>query len=244
MNYSWIYLYRTNQEPPGTPEEKVWYAKKLYESAFHPDSGELQNVIGRMSFQVPGGMILTAGMLQFYRYAKLMFGYKILRFLISVKFGWILFKCYFDVFYFCLLGPALLWYFDVLFIFLLGPALLWYFDVLFIFLLGPTLLWYFDVLFIFLLGPTVLCYFDVFIFSLGPTLLWYFDVLFIFLLGPTLLWYFNVLFIFLLELTLLWYFDVLFIFLLELTLLWYFGNGSTNLSMHLSTTRTGMQHHL
>jgi tricarboxylate carrier len=62
-----VQQYRTNQEPPGTPEEKVWYAKKLYESAFHPDSGELQNVIGRMSFQVPGGMILTAGMLQFYR---------------------------------------------------------------------------------------------------------------------------------------------------------------------------------
>jgi sideroflexin-2 len=59
--------YRLHQEPPGTTEAQVWYAKKLKESAFHPDSGELQNVIGRMSFQVPGGMILTAGMLQFYR---------------------------------------------------------------------------------------------------------------------------------------------------------------------------------
>jgi len=45
----------------------VWRAKKLHESAFHPDSVELQNVFGRMSFQVPGGMIITAGMLQFYR---------------------------------------------------------------------------------------------------------------------------------------------------------------------------------
>jgi len=59
--------YRSGTEPPGTSKEQILYAKKLYESAFHPDSGELQNVIGRMSFQVPGGMILTAGMLQFYR---------------------------------------------------------------------------------------------------------------------------------------------------------------------------------
>ena len=62
-----ILLNRNNDEPPGTTEDDIWYAKKLCLSAFHPDSGELQNVIGRMSFQVPGGMIITAGMLQFYR---------------------------------------------------------------------------------------------------------------------------------------------------------------------------------
>ena len=54
-------------EPAGTTEAQLWYAKKLYMSAYHPDSGELQNFIGRMSFQVPGGMLITAGMLQFYR---------------------------------------------------------------------------------------------------------------------------------------------------------------------------------
>merc|ERR1712038_1558783 len=42
-------------------------AMALYRSAFHPDSGELQNVFGRMSFQVPGGMFITGAMLQFYK---------------------------------------------------------------------------------------------------------------------------------------------------------------------------------
>ena len=61
-------VFREGKEPPGTTLEDVKYARKLYESSYHPDSGELGNVIGRMSFQVPGGMIITAGMLQFYRY--------------------------------------------------------------------------------------------------------------------------------------------------------------------------------
>lgn len=55
------------REPPGTTREQVIYAKKLYESAFHPDTGDKQNVFGRMSFQVPGGMLITGAMLQFYR---------------------------------------------------------------------------------------------------------------------------------------------------------------------------------
>lgn len=59
--------YRSGKEPSGTTVEQVKYAKKLYESAFHPDSGELQNVFGRMSFQVPGGMAITGAMLQWYR---------------------------------------------------------------------------------------------------------------------------------------------------------------------------------
>ncbi|XP_019866283.2 sideroflexin-2 [Aethina tumida] len=61
--------YKNKTEPPGTSIEQVIYAKKLYESAFHPDSGEKQNVFGRMSFQVPGGMAITGAMLQFYRTA-------------------------------------------------------------------------------------------------------------------------------------------------------------------------------
>lgn len=64
---SLVKQYKKGQEPPGTTVEQVIYAKKLYESAFHPDTGEKQNIFGRMSFQVPGGMAVTGAMLQFYR---------------------------------------------------------------------------------------------------------------------------------------------------------------------------------
>ena len=62
-----LVFHRKGEEPKGTTKQDIVYAKKLHDSSFHPDSGELQNVIGRMSFQVPGGMIITAGMLQFYK---------------------------------------------------------------------------------------------------------------------------------------------------------------------------------
>ncbi|CAB4029478.1 Sideroflexin-2, partial [Paramuricea clavata] len=60
-------LYREKKEPPGTTAEQVWDAKTLYESAFHPDSGDKMNIFGRMSFQVPGGMLITGALMQFYR---------------------------------------------------------------------------------------------------------------------------------------------------------------------------------
>lgn len=76
MTHSYIYTFqlfghvianRLGKEPAGTTRQQIVFAKKLYESAFHPDSGEKQNLFGRMSFQVPGGMLITGAMLQFYR---------------------------------------------------------------------------------------------------------------------------------------------------------------------------------
>lgn len=60
-------LYLAGKEPPGTTIDQLMRAKQIYESAFHPDSGEKMNVFGRMSFQVPGGMLITGAMLNFYR---------------------------------------------------------------------------------------------------------------------------------------------------------------------------------
>ncbi|XP_062137525.1 sideroflexin-2 [Drosophila sulfurigaster albostrigata] len=59
--------YRAGEPAKDLKPSEVHYNMKLYNSAFHPDTGELQNFAGRMSFQVPGGMLITGGMLAFYR---------------------------------------------------------------------------------------------------------------------------------------------------------------------------------
>lgn len=59
--------YRSGEDLSHLSEDDIWEAKHVYDSAFHPDTGEKMFLLGRMSAQVPMNMMITAAMLTFYK---------------------------------------------------------------------------------------------------------------------------------------------------------------------------------
>ena len=58
---------RKGDSLPGLTEDDIWEAKRLADSAYHPDTGEKMFILGRMSAQVPCNMTITGLMMTFYK---------------------------------------------------------------------------------------------------------------------------------------------------------------------------------
>ena len=62
-----VEAYREGTEDKSLTDDQIWAAKQLYDSAFHCQTGEKLFILGRMSFQVPGNMLITGCMMTFYK---------------------------------------------------------------------------------------------------------------------------------------------------------------------------------
>lgn len=60
-------MYRKKNESEDITDDDIWHAKKIYESAFHPETGDKMFLIGRMSAQVPCNMTIVGCMMTFYK---------------------------------------------------------------------------------------------------------------------------------------------------------------------------------